>query len=104
MMMESNGVCPGRTWQSMKQRWDKYISRSLDKFKVSIHDLDQKKMDGEVDTSGKLESSRSSNRGIRSNANYFSDADDRKILGYIIKNKRYKDTGGKSMWQVYSLL
>ena len=98
-MMENKGVCPGRTWQSMKQRWDKYISRSLDKFKVSIQDLEHKKMDVE-----QLESSRISNRGIRSNANYFSDTDDRKILGYIIKNKRYKDTGGKSMWQVYSLL
>ena len=102
--MENKGVCPGRTWQSMKQRWVKYISRSLDEFKVSIQDLEHKKMDVEVDASEQLESSRISNRGIRSNANYFSDADDRKILGYIIKNKRYKDTGGKSMWQVYSLL
>ena len=104
MMMENNGICPGRTWQSMKQRWDKYISRSLDKFKVSIEDLQQKKIDGEVDVSEQLESSRISNRGIRSNANYFSDADDRNILGFIIKNKRYKDTGGKSMWQVYVLI
>ena len=27
--MEENKICPGRTWQSMKQRWVKFISNRL---------------------------------------------------------------------------
>merc|ERR1712112_601664 len=48
--MEEKGICPGRTWQSMKQRWEKYISKSLEKFKVTVDDLKQKNAEDESET------------------------------------------------------
>jgi len=94
--MQNDCICPGRTWQSMKQRWKRYISRNLDKYNVCIEDLERKKMDREIIVSDN--SSRITTRGFRSNANYYTEADDRKILNFIIENKRYKDVGGRSMW------
>jgi hypothetical protein len=40
--MESMEVCPRRPWQSMKQRWEKYISKALDKFGVTTEELKEK--------------------------------------------------------------
>ena len=39
--MENCGTCQGRTWQSMKQRWEKYICKSLDKFGVTMEELEE---------------------------------------------------------------
>ena len=38
--MENSGICPGRTWQSMKQRWEKYISKTLDK--TTLEELEER--------------------------------------------------------------
>merc|ERR1711911_544230 len=37
--MEAHNICPHRTWQSMKARWDKFLSKSLAKYKVTEADL-----------------------------------------------------------------
>ena len=101
--MENCGTCQGRTWQSMKQRWEKYISKSLDKFGVTIEDLEEVVVQGgseagdEDDTDLSLDTS--SMRGFRSNANYYTSSDDQKILEYITKNKRFSDLGGNALWQ-----
>ena len=102
--MESRDVCPGRTWQSMKQRWEKYISKTLDKFGVTTEELEERDVRegseaGEDDeTDGSLDIS--TTRGHRGNANYYTNADDLKILDYIVQNKRFPDVGGNAMWEV----
>eukprot|EP00090_Calanus_glacialis_P016457 TRINITY_DN25768_c0_g1_i1.p1 TRINITY_DN25768_c0_g1~~TRINITY_DN25768_c0_g1_i1.p1 ORF type:complete len:1107 (-),score=385.74 TRINITY_DN25768_c0_g1_i1:97-3417(-) len=102
--MESMEVCPGRTWQSMKQRWEKYISKTLDKFGVTTEELAERDVRegsevGEDDeTDGSLDVS--TMRGYRGNANYYTNADDLKILDYIVQNKRFTDVGGNGMWEV----
>jgi len=101
--MESAEVCPGRTWQSMKQRWEKYISKTLEKFGVTTEELEER--DGQEgseagedeETEGSLDVS--TMRGYRGNANYYTTADDLKILDYIIQNKRFSDVGGIAMWE-----
>ena len=102
-LMENKDICPGRTWQSMKQRWDKFISKSLDKFKITVEELEEIDVqegseNGDDDTD--LNSSTVSLRGFRANANYYTTADDEKILNYIITNKRFSDVGGRAMWEV----
>ena len=97
--MENSGICPGRTWQSMKQRWEKYISKTLDKFGVTLEELEERDVQegsetGEDDeTDGHLDL-----RGFRSKANYYSNADDVKIIEFIIKNKRFHEVGGNALW------
>jgi len=100
--MEEKGICPGRTWQSMKQRWDKYISKSLEKFKVTEEDLKQRDVqDGSEAEEDDLEESSdtSSQRGYRSNANYYTKTEDLKIIEFMVSNRRF-DVGGRSMWQL----
>jgi len=100
--MEDKGICPGRTWQSMKQRWEKYISKSLEKFKVTEEDLKQRDaQDGSDADEDDLEESSdtSSQRGYRSNANYYTKTEDLKILEFMVSNHRF-DVGGRSMWQL----
>ena len=101
--MEKRGTCQGRTWQSMKQRWEKYICKSLDKFGVTMEELEEGGVQegseaGDEDDTNL--SSDTSMRGFRSNANYYTASDDKKVLEYIIKNKRFSDLGGNAFWQV----
>ena len=101
--MEEKGICPGRTWQSMKQRWEKYISKSLEKFKVTVDDLKQRDAEdeSETDEDDREEcSDTSSQRGFRSNANYYTKPEDLKIIEFMVSNSRF-DVGGRSMWQVW---
>ena len=37
-------------------------------------------------------------RGFRSKANYYSYADDVKIIEFIIKNRRFHEVGGNALW------
>jgi hypothetical protein len=102
--MEDREICPGRTWQSMKQRWEKFISKSLDKFGVTAEELEERDVqegsemgnDDETDMSQDI----SSMRGYRSGANYYTAADDQKILDYIVQNKRFSHLGGRALWQM----
>ena len=88
----------------MKQRWEKYISKTLDKFGVTTEELAERDVRegsevGEDDeTDGSLDVS--TMRGYRGNANYYTNADDLKILDYIVQNKRFTDVGGNGMWEV----
>jgi len=100
-MMEEAGVCHGRTWQSMKQRWEKFLCRSLDKFGVTPKDLEMKDaQDGSETDEGSTEGSpaNSSVRGFRSNANYYTTVEDLKILEFMVTNRRF-DVGGRAMWE-----
>ena len=95
-LMEEKGICPGRTWQSMKQRWDKFISKSLDKFGVTVDELEQR---DEKDKSESEDDAEVSQRGFRGNANYYTNIEDLKIIEFMVSNQRF-DVGGRALWQV----
>ena len=40
--MEIKKTCPGRTWQSMRHRWMKYISKKLGTFRVTMEELEKR--------------------------------------------------------------
>ena len=88
----------------MKQRWEKYISKTLEKFGVTTEELEEKDVregshvGDDDETDGSLDVS--TMRGYRGNANYYTTADDLKILEYIVQNKRFTDVGGNALWEV----
>ena len=87
--MEEAWVCPGRTWGSLKERWDKHIELNLKSFGTSKKQLREK--DVQKAASG---------RGARINGNYYSKAEDVKIVNFIAENKRFQDTKGNELWKV----
>jgi len=103
-MMEEAGVCRGRTWQSMKQRWEKFLSRSLDKFGVTPTDFEMKDAHNrsetdESSTAGEGTQANTPIRGFRSNANYYTTTEDLKILEFMVTNHRF-DVSGRAMWEM----
>ena len=34
-ILEDENVCPGRSWESMRERWRRFISKNLEKFNVT---------------------------------------------------------------------
>ena len=75
---------------------------SVDKFGVTPKDLEMKDaQDGSETDEGSTEGSpaNSSVRGFRSNANYYTTAEDLKILEFMVTNRRF-DVGGRAMWEV----
>ena len=79
--MENASVCPGRTWQSLKNRWEKNILSRLDTFGVSVEQLEEADRDSDNDEDSRSNTSRQSNgmRGYRKNANYYTVDDDAKV-------------------------
>ena len=76
----------------MKQRWEKYISKTLYKFEENSKAGEDDETDGSFDVSTIWE--------FRGGASYYTILDDIKILYYIVKNKSFSDVGGKAMWEV----
>ena len=79
--MENTSVCPGRTWQSLKNRWEKNILSRLDTFSVSVEQLEEADRDSDIKEDSRSNTSRQSNgmRGYRKNANYYTVDDDAKV-------------------------
>ena len=83
--MENALVCPGRTWQSLKNRWEKNIwPDRLATFGVTVEQLeeaDRDLADDEDTQDSRSNTSRQSNgmRGYRKNANYYTVDDDAKV-------------------------
>ena len=79
--MEAEHVCKGRTWQSLKNRWEKNILSRLDTFGVSVEQLEEADRDSDDDEDSRSNTSRQSNgmRGYRKNANYYTVDDDAKV-------------------------
>ena len=106
MKMEIMKVCEGRTWQSMKGRWEKYISRDLKKFDVTHEDLVEadRRIFGE-DGGPKEEADNAvvenaNFRGVRSGRKFYSKEEDLKIVNYLLENRRYQEVNGRALWQV----
>ena len=107
--MESMKICNGRTWQSMKGRWEKHISKDLMKFNVSHSALIEadKRIYGDdgddelpENDGASMMSVRSNFRGVRSGRRFYTREEDIKIINFLLENRRYSDVGGNSVWQV----
>ena len=89
--MEEEWICPGRTWHSLRERFEKYIEINLKLYGTSISDLLQ------VDNQNNISKGV---RGTRKNCNYYSKDEDLKIIQFIIDNKRFDDVKGNELWKV----
>ena len=92
--MEQDWICPGRTWQSLRERFDKNIVKRLEQFGVSktqLMEADKRIIDGK---------DQQVIRGFRQNANYYTRDEDLKIIKFIIEKKRFDDVKGNELWQV----
>ena len=87
--MEEEWICPGRTWQSLIERFGKNIKKSLKQFEVSKPQLEE--VDRNMEGRGGKKA-----RGFRQNANYYSREEDLKILKFIAEKKRFDDVAKQS--------
>jgi len=75
--MEKNKICPGRTWQSMKQRWDKFISKRLAELDESL-----------------------SRAAAEETTRYYTPEEDWIIVQYISVNERQSQVQGNALWKL----
>ena len=88
--MEDEWVCPGRTWHSLRERFEKHIKPHLNKFGSSKSDL--LKADQHHNISKQ-------NAGSK-NCNFYSKEEDLKIISFIVDNKRFLCVGGNKLWKI----
>jgi len=94
--MESQGVCPGRSWQSLKGRFDKHILPNLGRFGVSrthLAEADDKAKTAPPEVLGEEGNKREARMS-------YTKAEDLAILGFIADNRRFGDVGGVEMWKL----
>ena len=87
--IEEEWICPGRTWSSLKERWERHIEKNLKKFGTSKTMLMEK--DKENPSSSKC-----SGAGGKS----YSRDEDLKIIEFISENKRFDDVKGNELWKI----
>jgi len=101
--LETANYLPGRSWQSMKQRFKiMLLNNRLDKHGVTeamLSEADKRiyHRDEEVDSEGEEESNDTTNK---KKTKPYTVEEDKKILKYIIDNNRYNDTGGRALWEI----
>ena len=91
--MESKAVCPDRSWQSMKERFNKHIIANLDKFKVTKTQLVKADKDKANAPTRKTASDQAG-----SSRRPFTRSEDEAILRHILTNEDYSRVGGNKMW------
>ena len=104
--MAAHNICPHRTWQAMKARWDKFLSKSLTKYKVTEEDLkaaDQKIYgntgnDSSMDDDTNRRPSVSTRTGAQRRA--YTREEDVKIIKHLLQNRRPIEVKGREMWEV----
>ena len=93
--MEQAWICPGRTWQSLRERFDKNIVKKLEQFGVTQSQLmEADKRKDEASAEQQIV------RGFRQNANYYTRTEDLEIIKFIVDKKRFDDVRGNELWQV----
>ena len=102
--MQAQEICPNRTWQSMKARWEKFIIKDLAKYDVTVRQLETAHrriygQDEDDDDSG-AETEKENRREARKNAKMYSRQEDKKIIKYILENRRWEDVKGRAMWEL----
>ena len=99
--MELMDICNGRTWQSMKGRWEKYVSKDLNKFNTTPEYLiaADKRIFGD-DGATEEDDDRSNFRGVRTGRSFYTREEDMKIINFLLQNRRYQDVKVRAVWQV----
>lgn len=90
-------MCPGRSWQSIKGRFDKHILPTLNRFGTTRTQLAE--ADGKAKTAPAAVVAEEGNVSREVRVSYVR-AEDLAILGFIADNKRYGDVGGVDMWKL----
>lgn len=108
--MEAHNICPHRTWQSMKARWDKFLSKSLAKYKVTEADLTaaDRRVYGNIGGDPSRSSSTSDDSDRRSEVSArtggqrraYTREEDIKIIKHLLQSRRYLEVKGREMWEV----
>ena len=106
--MEAHNICPNRTWQSMKARWDKFLSKNLAKYKVTEADLTaaDRRIYGDIrgdpssstfdDTDRRHDVSASTTVQRRP----YTREEDITIIKHLLQSRRYLEVKGREMWEV----
>ena len=105
--MENKRICSNRTWQSIKGRWDKFLSRNLATYNLSEEDLiaaDVKVFGHSKDEEAGDDDERQSLRGHRAGIKFYTEEEDLKLIHHLLENRRYHDVKGREMWQVSHLI
>jgi len=102
--MEAHNICPHRTWQSIKARWDKYLSKSLAKYKVTNDDLvaADRRIYGDGDPSITSDSTdRRSEVSAQSGGQRrpYTKEEDITIIRHLLQNRRHEEVKGKNVWE-----
>ena len=90
-------MCPGRSWQSIKGRFDKHILPTLNRFGTSRTQLAE--ADGKAKTAPAAVVAEGGNVSREVRMSYVR-SEDLAILSFIADNKRYGDVGGVDMWKL----
>ena len=89
--MEEDWICPGRTWQSLRERFEKHIDTKLRQFGVSRQQL--------LDRDKELNKSSNSGEAKKPMRNY-TKQEDLMIIQFICDNKRFADVKGNEVWKL----
>ena len=85
----------------MKGRWEKYVSKDLNKFNTTPEYLiaADKRIFGD-DGATEEDDDQSNFRGVRTGRSFYTREEDMKIINYLLQKGRYLDVKGRAVWQV----
>jgi len=102
--IEKQKLLPGRSWQSMKQRFKMMlINKRLDKHGITeamLSDADKRIYHGDEEDQDSEDQDDTNVTNNKKKTKPYTIEEDKKILKYITDNNRYNDTGGRAMWEV----
>jgi hypothetical protein len=115
--MEAARICPGRTWQSLKQRFDSYVQKNLDQFDVTeaglmgVTDLIEKTIDAvgepEQEKAPEPQKAKAPVSGSRARAELgkskyrkpYSAGEEAEMVAHLAREGGYASRGGNAVWQ-----
>ena len=101
-IIEKASICPGRSWQSLKSFFLKYVVNQLPSFGVTEKELDDQAR--KVNEMGRWRFGEETSREVEIVASFYTKAEDKKILNYIIDHGRVEETrlslGGNRFWKM----
>jgi len=101
-IIEKASICPGRSWQSLKSFFLKYVVNQLPSFGVTEKELDDHAR--RINDMGRWRFEEESSGDVEIVASFYTMAEDKKILNYIIDLGRVEETGlslgGNRFWKM----
>ena len=97
--MEQKWICPGRTWQSLKNRFHKHTIFHLSKFgveKAQLIEAGEKR----VNSTEVYQLQEPDSTLLRSQKVPYSRHEDLLILNFIANKRRFSDVGGVKLWRL----